>query len=220
MRPDIFPLTPLAFLSLLFQYAQMNSTPVRLHQNLQDAPSASADISKFPDEVSRIFGPEGFLAKCLEGFEQRPEQIQMARNVSDAFDSNQVSVVEAGTGTGKSLAYLIPAILWAVRNQQKVVISTNTINLQEQLVKKDIPFLQRNSSTEFYACLVKGRGNYLCLRKMDTAVAEPTLFPDSSSQEIEAIANWSQTTRTGCLSDISFQPSREVWDDLRCEADQ
>ena len=172
------------------------------------------------EELERVFGPEGMLAKHLKGYEQRDEQVRMAFHVATAFNDNKVSVIEAGTGTGKSLAYLIPALLWALRNDQKVVISTNTINLQEQLIKKDIPLLQRHAASEFHACLVKGRGNYLCLRKLDGVLDEPALFPDSATEELQAIASWSETTRSGCLSDLAFHPSWEVWDDLRCEADQ
>lgn len=172
------------------------------------------------EELERVFGHEGMLAKHLKGYEQRDEQVRMAFHVATAFNDNKVAVIEAGTGTGKSLAYLIPALLWALRNDQKVVISTNTINLQEQLIKKDIPLLQRHAATEFNACLVKGRGNYLCLRKLDGVQEEPALLPDSASEELQAIAIWSETTRSGCLSDLAFHPSWEVWDDLRCEADQ
>ena len=172
------------------------------------------------DELERAFGPEGLLARHLKGYEPRAEQMRMAFCVATAFNNDKVAVIEAGTGTGKSLAYLIPAVLWAVRNDQRVVVSTNTINLQEQLIKKDIPLLQRQSATPFNACLVKGRGNYLCLRKLEAGIAEPTLFPDAASEELGAISAWSETTASGCLSDLSFHPSREVWDDLRCEADQ
>ncbi len=172
------------------------------------------------DELERAFGADGMLASHLKGYEPRPEQLQMALCVAEAFNHDQVAAIEAGTGTGKSLAYLIPALLWAVRNEQRVVVSTNTINLQEQLIKKDIPLLQRHSSIPFNACLVKGRGNYLCLRKLTAGQAEPALFPDAASEELHAIALWSETSNSGCLSDLSFQPSNEVWDDLRCEADQ
>nr|WP_307726383.1 helicase C-terminal domain-containing protein [Trichlorobacter sp.] len=172
------------------------------------------------DELEKVFGGDGMLAKHLKGYEKRDEQVRMAFSVATSFNDNTVALIEAGTGTGKSLAYLVPALLWAMRNDQRVVISTNTINLQEQLIKKDIPLLQRHAATEFTACLVKGRGNYLCLRKLGGVLDEPSLFPDSASEELQAIAAWSETTRSGCLSDLSFHPAWEVWDDLRCEADQ
>jgi ATP-dependent DNA helicase DinG len=115
------------------------------------------------DEIGRVFAADGMMAH-LKGYEQRDEQLRMACAVAEAFNGDKVVLVEAGTGTGKSLAYLVPSILWAVRNNQRVVISTNTINLQEQLIKKDLPFLARNSSVEFKAALVKGRSNYACRR--------------------------------------------------------
>jgi ATP-dependent DNA helicase DinG len=172
------------------------------------------------DELEKVFGTDGMLAKHLKGYEKRDEQVRMAFSVATAFNDNTVALIEAGTGTGKSLAYLVPALLWAMRNDQRVVISTNTINLQEQLIKKDIPLLQLHAAKEFTACLVKGRGNYLCLRKLGGILDEPSLFPDSASEELQAIAAWSETTRSGCLSDLTFHPAWEVWDDLRCEADQ
>lgn len=171
-------------------------------------------------EVARAFAEDGLLARHLKNYEQRQEQVQMAQAVADAFNSSGVALIEAGTGTGKSLAYLIPAIIWAVRNEQRVVISTNTINLQEQLIKKDIPLLQRNSNIEFSAYLLKGRGNYLCKRKLMAAATDPALFPDAASEELDAISAWAEHSPSGCLSDLSFQPAWEVWDNLRCEGDQ
>ena len=124
-------------------------------------------------EIERLYAPAGILAAGLKGYEQREEQTRMAFAVAEAFNADKVAVIEAGTGTGKSLAYLIPAILWGVRNRERVVISTNTINLQEQLTKKDIPFLQKQGGLEFRAVLVKGRRNYLCLRKLAASRASP-----------------------------------------------
>lgn len=173
-----------------------------------------------PEEIRKLFSAGGMLSKKVKGYELRNEQLQMALEVANAINRNQVALIEAGTGTGKSLAYLIPSLLWAIRNDQRVVISTNTINLQEQLIKKDIPLLRQHVGKEFNACLVKGRGNYLCLRKLGDLLDEPSLFPDSSAAEINAIANWGENSRSGCLSDLSFTPTRAVWDDIRCEADQ
>jgi ATP-dependent DNA helicase DinG len=173
----------------------------------------------FPD-IESYYAPTGLLASSLKGYEFRDEQVRMAFLATEAFNENKVSLIEAGTGTGKSLAYLLPAALWAVRNKERVIISTNTINLQEQLIRKDIPFLQRHADINFKAILVKGRSNYLCKRKLSGIRHEPTLFPDESAEELKAIIAWSEKTVEGCRSDLSFLPRQEVWEELCCEADQ
>ena len=172
------------------------------------------------DEVGRTFSADGVLAANLKGYEQRDEQVRMAFAVCEAFNRDRVVLVEAGTGTGKSLAYLIPAILWAVRNNERVVISTNTINLQEQLIRKDLPFLARHANVEFKAALIKGRSNYACLRKLENAEAEPGLFPDESAAELTAIIEWSKGAQDGCRSDLTFTPHANTWEEVCCEADQ
>jgi len=171
-------------------------------------------------EIERFYAPDGVLSQALPGYEHRPEQTRMALNLAAAFNDEHVAVVEAGTGTGKSLAYLLPATLWAVRNKERVVVSTNTINLQEQLIQKDIPFLQQHLDLKFRAVLVKGRGNYLCLRKLQTNASDASLFKDETAQELDAIVAWSKQTEDGCRSDLSFIPKDEVWEELACESDQ
>jgi len=172
------------------------------------------------EEIGRVFAADGLLASNLKGYEQREEQVRMAFSVAEAFNKDRVVLVEAGTGTGKSLAYLVPAILWAVRNNERVVISTNTINLQEQLIRKDLPFLARHAAVEFKAALIKGRSNYACLRKLENAEAEPGLFPDEASGELSAIIDWSHSAQDGCRSDLSFTPRGSTWEEVCCEADQ
>ena len=140
--------------------------------------------------------------------------------VAEAFNGGRIAVIEAGTGTGKSLAYLLPAIFWSLRNNERVVVSTNTINLQEQLIRKDLPFLQSVMKENFRAVLVKGRSNYLCLRKLEAVKLEPALFPDGHAAELQAIIDWSAKTAEGCRSDLSVTPRDEVWEELACEADQ
>src|SRR5688572_730491 len=119
--------------------------------------------------VLSTLDPYGPLSQSLKGFEPRDQQRSMMRNVLDAYNRNAIALIEAGTGTGKSIAYLIPAMLWAVHNQERTVISTNTITLQEQLVIKDIPLLAKALNLDIQAVLVKGMGNYVCLRKLDDA---------------------------------------------------
>jgi ATP-dependent DNA helicase DinG len=171
-------------------------------------------------EIEDVFAPDGELDKGMKGYEHRTEQTRMAFAVSEAFNEERVAVIEAGTGTGKSLAYLVPAILWSVRNRERIVISTNTINLQEQLTKKDIPFLQKYGGVAFRAVLVKGRTNYVCLRKLEGIRIEPALFRDETKEELQAIIDWSASTSDGCRGDLSFIPRDDVWEDVCCEADQ
>ena len=179
-----------------------------------------ASLLSFP-EIERFFADGGILAERLPGYEHRDEQTRMAFAVAEALNGNKVAVIEAGTGTGKSLAYLLPSVYWAIRNKERVVVSTNTINLQEQLTKKDIPFLQKHGGLQFRAVLVKGRGNYLCLRKVETVRSEPSLFADDPSvSELQAIVAWSEKTGEGCRSDLSFIPKDDVWEEVCCEADQ
>ncbi|WP_298434076.1 helicase C-terminal domain-containing protein [Geobacter sp.] len=186
------------------------------------APFARKELERlsFP-EIERMFAPGGVFAENLPGYEFRDEQLRMAFAVTEAFNDNRVAVIEAGTGTGKSLAYLVPAALWAIRNKERVVVSTNTINLQEQLTRKDIPFLREHGGLNFRAVLVKGRANYLCLRKLEGVKSEPSLFADDpAAGELAAIVAWSAQTSEGCKSDLSFIPKEESWDEVACEADQ
>ena len=182
------------------------------------APQDEQSIS--PEEIGSILGPDGVVAKQLPGYEERPEQLRMAFAVSEALNQGQLATIEAGTGTGKSLAYLVPAVLWAMANEERVVISTNTINLQEQLIRKDIPFLQRATGLEFRAVLVKGRSNYLCRRRLESASREPGLFDAEHSGELAAIIGWADQTGDGSREDLGFLPQDSIWEEVCCEMDQ
>ncbi len=176
-----------------------------------------------PLEVQRIvalLGADGVVAATLPGYEERPEQLRMALAVGEAFNRGRLSLIEAGTGTGKSLAYLVPALLWALANEERVVVSTNTINLQEQLIRKDLPFLRRATGLEFCAVLVKGRGNYLCRRRAETAHREPGLFDEELSAEFHSLLDWAERTADGSREELNFIPSSAIWDEVCCEADQ
>ena len=127
--------------------------------------------SDFVERVRPVFAPDGLLAKA-RNFEYRPQQQEMAVAVARALEEERHLVVEAGTGVGKSLAYLVPATLFALEQHKKAIISTHTINLQEQLIYKDIPILKKILPVEFEAALMKGRQNYLCPRRLERAIAK------------------------------------------------
>jgi ATP-dependent DNA helicase DinG len=174
------------------------------------------DVEKIAAELS----PGGAIARRLPTYEPRVEQVTMARAVARTLEHGGVLVVEAGTGTGKSLAYLIPSIHWARQRGERVIVSTRTINLQEQLIHTDLPFLARNLGVEFGAALVKGRGNYLCLRKTREISEQPSLLGDEPSRaELATILRWSHTTEDGSLSDLGFAPRASSWEAVRVEHD-
>ena len=162
-------------------------------------------------KVENIFSPSGLLSKS-RNFEFRPEQQEMAVAVAQALQKNRHLAVEAGTGVGKSLAYLIPAILFAVANHKKAVVSTHTINLQEQLTEKDLPMLSGILGVPFTFTMLKGRGNYLCTRRLSKALQQSgNLFTSSESEELRRIEEWAATTTDGSLSDFEVEPDPKVW---------
>ncbi len=170
-------------------------------------------------EILQIFSPGGALANRFTDYHRRPAQEQMAERVAETFNDSRVALIEAATGTGKSLAYLIPAILWAVRNRKRVVVSTNTINLQEQLIHKDIPLLQQVLDCEFSAVLVKGRGNYLCLDKLQATDQQGKLFLEEEWADFTALSQWAEKTSDGSRSDLSLNVSSALWEKVSCESD-
>lgn len=170
-----------------------------------------SEIGELEREIAGIFSPTGLLSK-RPGFEWRGEQQEMACAVARTLERGGHLVMEAGTGVGKSFAYLIPAILHAVRSRRKAVISTHTINLQEQLVYKDIPALQALLPVEFEAALLKGRQNYCCGTRLARALRQADgLFTSPQRAELERIREWSHVTKDGSLSDFTEQPDPEVW---------
>lgn len=158
-----------------------------------------------------MFSPDGGLSASPD-FEYRPEQQQMAMAVADALEQRHILCAEAGTGVGKSLAYLIPAAKFALETGRKAVISTHTINLQEQLISKDIPLANQILGGGLKAALLKGRGNYLCPMRLRRAMDQlGDLFSTSESEEIKAIWDWAEGTKDGTKSDLDFIPSPKVW---------
>src|SRR3954471_23880622 len=171
--------------------------------------------------VRDFFGIDGPVARRLSGYETRPQQGEMADAVERAFESKQHLIVEAGTGVGKSFSYLAPAIAQVAKGK-KVVISTHTISLQEQLMEKDIPFLRAVSGQEFSAVLCKGRSNYLCMRRLEQASKKSlTLFPGDDgghfSRDLVMIEDWAVKTKDGSLADLPRQPAWQVWDKVCAE---
>ena len=174
--------------------------------------------SDFTEEVRSLFSENGLLAKA-KNFEYRPEQQAMAVAVARVLEDERHLVVEAGTGVGKSIAYLAPSILYAVAEKKKAIISTHTINLQEQLLHKDIPILQKVLPIEFQAALMKGRQNYLCPRRLERALQQAgELFTTSEASELARIADWARTTKDGSLSDLAVEPDPKVWTQVCSEA--
>jgi ATP-dependent DNA helicase DinG len=161
--------------------------------------------------VEHIFSDKGILSRS-KNFEFRPQQQQMAVAVARALEATEHLAVEAGTGVGKSLAYLIPSILFAIENKKKAIVSTHTINLQEQLIEKDLPMLQHILGLPFTFAMLKGRANYLCTRRLQKAGQQSgNLFTHSENQELTRIVEWSRQTKDGSLSDFEIEPDAKVW---------
>src|SRR5260370_4258669 len=158
----------------------------------------------------------------MGAFEDRPSQRDMAAYIADAYKDGGIALLEAGTGVGKSFAYLVPALEWARLNGERTVVSPNTINREEQLVGKDLPILSRAFSTGDRAvtfALLKGWRNYLCLSRLEQARAgQESLFEEGRGAELEAIAGWAARTADGSLSDLVEEPSNDVWDAVAAEA--
>ncbi|MBN1845871.1 MAG: hypothetical protein JW810_09325 [Sedimentisphaerales bacterium] len=165
-------------------------------------------------DSSWFLGPDGPIAEHLSGYERRPQQLRMAGAIAEAFARHRHLIVEAGTGVGKSFAYLVPAIHHAAEHHQKIAVSTYTIALQEQLVRRDIPLLQQVCDVEFTAVLAKGRNNYFCWRRFEQArKRQATLFDEQAHYEALAeLGRWALSTRDGSLSDLPFTPPSAVWD--------
>ena len=184
----------------MISFAEQGAAPGELLKEMEAMFSANGGLSASPD------------------FEFRAEQQQMAMHVAEALEEKHVLCAEAGTGVGKSLAYLIPAAKFALDTGRKAVISTHTINLQEQLISKDIPLANKILGGELKAALLKGRGNYLCPLRLRRAMDQTgDLFSTSEGEELKAIWDWAEGTTDGTKSDLDFQPSAKVWSQVCSE---
>lgn len=181
--------------------------------------SNPSGLSLDQEEVLALFDQGGNLSQTTPHYEERIEQKGMLCDVLEAYNSSKIALIEAGTGTGKSWAYLIPALLWAHKNREITVISTNTIALQEQLMMKDIPKLLEALDIPLKVVLAKGMNNYLCLRKLEDAESERSLFTLKESEEIEQISIWARSTKEGSKSELPFMPSYETWEKVGAEGE-
>jgi ATP-dependent DNA helicase DinG len=185
----------------------------------RDRPVVSID----PFDIIATLAESGPVADQLARYEDRRSQRDMAAYIADGYNEGGVQLLEAGTGVGKSFAYLVPALAWARANGERTIVSTNTINLQEQLVGKDLPLLRRALSDEDYSptfALLKGWRNYLCLARMHQAVSsQRTLLEQDKLDELLGIAEWAGHTADGTLSDLPVTPTAEVWDEVSAEPD-
>ncbi|HYD82431.1 MAG TPA: ATP-dependent DNA helicase, partial [Opitutus sp.] len=182
--------------------------------------------SRAPELAAKIFADDGFLAHGLS-LEHRPEQEQMARTVAAAMRDDAPLLFEAGTGVGKSLAYLAPGIIHAVDQSRQMIVSTHTISLQEQLQTKDLPICRRlfNSApdlqryADFKSAVLVGKSNYLCTTRLATALADrASLFADADYDELQRIATWADKTDTGLRHDLKPPPRPEVWDAVNADS--
>ncbi len=175
-----------------------------------------------PVAIAALFGPDGPIRRLLPRFEARDGQMGLLEAVIDAFNTPCHAILEGETGVGKSLAYLVPALYFAHQNKCRVVVSTNTINLQQQLCQKDLPFLQKALAFPFSFCLVKGRGNYLCQRKMEevSGAAEGEVLLDLDElEQFSRLKAWADKTTDGSLADLAWVPEDKLWEKLNAEKD-
>lgn len=192
-----------------------------------EVPQASVTVPIDIEAIDVTLGPYGEIARAMQradgvrAYEDRPAQRAMAGEVARTFNDGGVALLEAGTGVGKSLGYLVPALRWAAANGERTIVSTNTITLQEQLVSKDLPFLQRALSDQpVRFALLKGWRNYLCLQRLDQARgAGAALFEEGVAGDVEIVARWAEHTVDGSLSDLPTTPRNEVWDEVAAEPD-
>lgn len=180
---------------------------------------AKALVALNPEELSAVLDNGGKLASRLTAYEARSCQLELVRSITEAFNDGHILAAEAGTGVGKSFAYLLPSMAWAIRNKERIAISTATINLQRQLIDKDIPVIAKLFKKPVKAVLVKGRGNYLCRRRLMEAIEEEGLLASDEEHPLRKIALWAESSAGGDKSDLSFWPEDSLWAKVQSEAD-
>ena len=175
------------------------------------------DLADSSGCIQSIFSPQGLLSKHVQGYEMRLQQKELALQVMGAYNLDKVLLAEAATGVGKSWAYLIPALLWAASRRETTIISTHTIALQEQLIKKDIPFLLDLLQLDLQATLVKGMGNYFCFRKYEEVLQESLFLTPEEQEDLQKLNQFSETSQEGSLSNVSFPLSSGMWEKVAAE---
>ena len=201
-------------------FAIVNNAATKLYV-VVEVPEAVERTPLDPAAVGDALGPSGPIAATLTRYEHRESQQAMVVEIAKLYNDGGVGLLEAGTGVGKSLAYLIPALRWAAANGERTVVSTNTINLQEQLVGKDLPFLARSLTDQpVRFALLKGWRNYLCLARLDVARATGGgLFDKGVEAELQSLSAWAERTSDGSLADLPTPPRSELWDEVAAEPD-
>lgn len=194
-----------------------NCLPESNEQLIQNGADCNIKLLKIMEE---IFGKSGLIAKHHKEYEYRGGQIKMAEAVFRAFEENKHLIVEAGTGTGKTLAYLVPAIAYALKHGKRVIISTGTKNLQEQLMEKDIPFLQKVMPKKFKAAYMKGRSNYACLYRIKKAETQPILESLDEFDSFQKVSRWSRESETGDKAELFDLPENlSYWKDINAKSE-
>lgn len=189
-----------------------------------EVPSAKRRVPLDPAETGALLGPHGPIAahrEALGQYEDRQSQREMAEHIARLYSLGGIGLIEAGTGVGKTLGYLVPALRWAAANGERTIVSTNTISLQEQLVGKDLPFLATALADQpVRFALLKGWRNYVCLQRLEQArLSSATLLDAGAAAELETIASWAARTTDGSLADLPVAPRPAVWDEVSAEAD-
>ncbi|MBF0406397.1 MAG: hypothetical protein HQM10_03505 [Candidatus Riflebacteria bacterium] len=175
-----------------------------------------------PETASNILRKNGPIAKHIPDYQERTGQINLLNKVVEAFNEPCHAILEGGTGIGKSMAYLTPAILYSMANKCRVAVSTNTINLQYQLFNKDLPLLKKSLKKDFRFALIKGRGNYLCIRRLNDIASQnegETLLDHDEFDEFVKLIDWSSKTKDGSLSDLSWVPGDSLWEKVNSDKD-
>jgi len=189
-----------------------------------EVPREKERVTLDPAQIGAMLGPGGPVAAQLSGagkYEDRPSQREMAERIARLYNLGGIGLIEAGTGVGKSLGYLVPALRWAAANRERTIVSTNTITLQEQLVGKDLPFLSDALDDQpVRFALLKGWRNYLCLQRLDQARGGGnTLFDDGADAQLASLSEWAARTTDGSTADLPVPPRPDVWDEVAAEPD-